>query len=891
MMVQSLRRALLCILPALLYACSESASTVTDPPDAGADVPVVMQPDNTPASIDTEAPMQVRAGDEVMARCVIRNRAGQTLTLADARPEITYDPAMSVRQDGARTIASRVGSVQVRCALASAQLTDDTPATMEIVAGVPARVTTTLDRNTITAGESATATCAVTDAEGNALTGVAATIATTPMGEGVTVNGMSVSATRSGMYAVACRVTGAMGDPASLTVSPALPASLMVTRMPDRMVYRVDDEIDIVATVLDRYGNRIEMPMLSFDSAPMGGTAVRPGRFRYGTEGRYTVTVQVTGPTEMGRMLRETTSFVVDSSGPAITCVGDATMIDLMPGAPLMVRGTLRDTSGVRSARVAGNEVTVGTDGSFMATVTSRFGMNFVEVRSTDTLGMENVRTCTFLVSNRWQPESGLLNDGVTLQLAQAALDDGNPVSPITSVDDILQTVINSQGLSDQLHTSLLGANPLYNDCVLRPCVFGVCTCLASERVDYRDRELNGPNTTSLTLVDGGLRAHVRLENLGIRLRVDGTIDTDAWARFRSLDVDLIFDLSSNNGTPVASVRAGSVSVTVGSISVEIVGSGIANNILNALVDVVTSLAQGALRNTVSTQLRNYVQNNFNAVLNDLFRGLNVSSLGTSFNVPRLDGSGNVALGFGLGISNLNATSARLLAGIGTRFSVMMPSRTTTSRGVALQPASATEPGRTTPATVIVQPGVINQALHTLWRGGFFDARLNGLGMSAMLPAGSTITLATALPPVSSIRSDGRVNLDLGALTGSLNLGGSAAPIQITLGARASTAVALMGNDLRFSDVRLEEVYVTLENSSMSAMENENLRMALRVIVQELVDTSLNNALPAIPIPGFRIPDSLRTYGLPVGRELGITSPALGVEQGLFVLRGGFGVR
>ena len=77
----------------------------------------------------------------------------------------------------------------------------------------------------------------------------------------------------------------------------------------------------------------------------------------------------------------------------------------------------------------------------------------------------------------------------------------------------------------------------------------------------------------------------------------------------------------------------------------------------------------------------------------------------------------------------------------------------------------------------------------------------------------------------------------------------------------------------------------------MSSMENENLRMALRGILQGIVDRSLNDALPAIPIPGFVIPDSLRTYGLPAGRELGITAPALALEQGVFVLRGGFGVR
>ncbi len=858
-------------------------------PDAAPDAPVEAGPDVQPASIETTAPARVRAGEELRVECAVRNRAGDAIP--GLTPEVRFEPAASVRRDGARVIASRVGTVTSRCALGT--LVDATPATTDVVVGAPARITTAVMPGAITAGESARVTCAVADAEGNPIADARPTVATMPTGDGVTVTGTTVSATRAATYSVACQLAGATGDPAMLEVRPALPASLRIARMPDQAVYAVDDEIEIASVVQDRYGNRIDMPMLQHTSAPMGGREVRPGRFHYGAEGRYTITVQVTGPTEMGRTLRETTSFVVDSNGPAIACTGDATMVDLAPGAALPVRGRLTDTSGVRSVSVGGQMVQAGADGSFTGSIPSRWGMNFVEVRATDTLGQENVRTCTFLVSDNWQAEATHLTDGVALQLTQSAMDDGDPVSPITSLDDILQTVLNSAGLSQQLHDSLRAANPLYDDCALRPCVLGVCTCLARERIDYVDRELGGPNTTALTLVDGGLRARVRLENLGVRLRVNGTIDTDAWVRFRHVEVNLTFDLGATGGMPRVSVRSGSVTVDVGTVSVQIVGSGFTAQILNAVVGVVTSLANGIIRDRVSTMVRDYVQTNFNAVLGGVVGGLNVSSLAPTFNVPRLDGGAPVALGFGLNIASLNATAARLHAGIGTRFSVAMASRATPSLGVALPPRDAAEPARSTPATVIVQPAVLNQALHALWRGGEFDARVtggSGLGMS--LPMGTAITLSTALPPVASLRTDGRVNLDLGALTVSGSLPGTlSVPLQGTVGARASASVTLVGNDLRFGDVRLDEMHLTLESTSMSAMENENLRMALRGILQNIVDRSLNDALPAIPIPGFRIPDSLRSYGLPVGRELGITSPSLTSQLGRFVLRGGFGVR
>lgn len=883
----------------VLAACSEQDGATPNgmvTPDAAAeaavDAPVVEAgPDTTATSIETTAPARVRAGEELRVECTLRNRAGETVAPMGMTPEVRFEPAAAVRRDGMRTVASRVGTVISRCALGA--LVDATPASTEITVGAAARITTRVAPASITAGGSAMVTCAVTDAEGNPVADARPTVATMPTGEGVTVTGTTVSATRAGTYSVACQLMGATGDPAMLEVTPALPASLRIARVPEQAVYALGDEVEIASVVQDRYGNRIAMPMLRHASEPTGGREVRTGRFQYNAEGRYTITVQVTGPTEMGRTLRETTSFVVDSNGPAIACTGDATMIDLAPGAPLPVRGMLTDTSGVRSVSVGGQMVQAGAGGAFMGSVPSRWGMNFVEVRATDTLGHENVRTCTFLVSDTWQAEASHLADGVSLQLTQAAMDDGDPVSPITSLDDILQTVLNSSGLSQQLHDSLRAANPLYDDCALRPCVLGVCTCLARERIDYVDRELGGPNVTGLTLVDGGLRARVRLENLGVRLRVNGTIDTDAWVRFRYVDVNLTFDVGAAGGMPRVSVRSGSVTVDVGAVSVQIVGSGFTATVLNAVVGVVTSLANGIIRDRVSSMVRDYVQTNFNAVLGGVVGGLNVSSLAPTFDVPRLDGSGTVGLGFGLNIATLNASSARLLAGIGTRFTVARSTRATPSLGVALPPRDAAEPARSTPATVIVLPAVLNQALHALWRGGEFDASvLGGSGIAASLPRGTTITIATALPPVASLRSDGRVNLDLGALSLSGALPGVISmPLQGTVGARASAAVTLVGNDLRFGDVRIDEMFLTLEATSMSAMENENLRMALRGILQNIVTSSLNDALPAIPIPGFRIPDSLRAYGLPVGRELGITSPSLAQQLGRFVLRGAFGVR
>lgn len=886
-----------------LVACSESQSntTVVGDPDAGgadvaADTPpedvgakdagvVDAGPDLVAASVETEAPTMVRAGEAIAVRCVLRNASGMTVEPPSGMaPTLTFDPEASVRAMGGSYTAVRVGTVTARCAMGA--LRDETPASIRIDPGAPARVTTTLDRAMIAAGERATARCAVTDAEGNEIADARPTVSIAPRGDGVMVAGSEVAVERAGTYMVRCEVPGAQGDPAALTVSPGLPARLTIARSPDRPLYRMGEEIEVQAVVTDRYGNRIESPTLAFESAPMG-TSVRPGVFRYDTEGDFTVTARVTGMTEGGVALSQSTMFRVDSSGPSIRCTapGDLTMVNHAPGTPLMIRGSLSDTSGVRSLTVNGAAVVPGNDGTFTATVPSRFGMVFVDVAATDVNGFENSRTCTYLVSNRWLAEDALLDDGATLRLTQAALDDGNPVSPITSLDDILQTVVNSDGLRTQLHTALLAANPLKNGCDQEVCVpFVGCSCVFRSRVDYENSELNGPNVTSLTLVDGGLRANVRFENIRVRLRISGTLSTSGWVTVRSVDVGVVFDLSAAGGRPRAAVRPNSTTVSVGSISTDFSG------LTGVIVNVVASVAQGPVRNLVSNTLRGYVSDNFGRVLDGVLGGLDVSSLGASFNVPRLDGMGALPLRFGLGLSTLNASTSRLLLGLGTRFSAM-PVRATTSRGVALPPAVADAVTLRTPATVTLQPAVLNEALHALWRGGFFDANISVGGLADVFPQGTRVRIATALPPVAQLRNDGRLVVDLGGLTAAIPLPGASQPFAVSVGARASLAVTLMGNDLRFGSITLDELHISIESESISADERAALSRGVRFLVEDLLTRSLNDALPAIPIPGFAIPSSLGSYGLPVGRELGLTAPALGNESSLFVLRGGFGLR
>lgn len=896
----------LCALPVFLYACSSTESATTAPPegDAAADsggaedsgaadvvevdapAPVDAPVLGPPANVDTTTADTVRAGDAIAVVCVLRDQRGNEVpTPAGVEPTFFFNPTPAVRVEGGRATAIRAGETTVACAFPTLGLRDATPARFTILPGAPARVTTFLDHDAITAGESATALCTVTDAHGNVLTpaDASATVRLEPSGMGATVSGLRATVERAGMYTATCIVPGTTATSAMLTVNPALPASLVISRAPDMPTYARGASVDIQAAVSDRYGNRIPDAPVVYASAP-AATSVAGSLHTYDREGRYTVTVRVTGATEGGRALSQDTSFVVDSSGPAIECVGPAhgSMVNAAPGSTVNFQARLADTTGVRSVTVNGRTVTAAGNGLVSAGVTARWGVNFVDVTATDTSGRENSRTCAFLLSDRWNAESTNLSDGVQLLLRRDAVDDGNATAPITSIDDVLQRVVNSQGLRDQLHSALLSANPLKrNSCDQE--VLGVC--IFRSEVNYERSELNGPNTTALTLVDGGLRANVHFENIRVRLRVGGTLSTSGWVDVASLDVGVTFDLSSSGGRPRVAVRAGSVTTSVGRISTDFSG------ITGFIVDLIVSIANGAVRNAVSNALRDYVSNNFSRVLDGVLSGLDVSSLGASFNVPRLDGSGSTALRFGVNVSTVSPNATRLRFGLGTLLSTATPAHARSSRGVALPPGDTGEPTVSTPATVAVHVAVLNQAMHALWRGGWLDVTLPATRFSMDLPAGSRFAITALLPPVAHLRSDGRINLDLGALEVAFSIPGAGDPFRVSAGARASGAISLSGNTLRFGSIALDEIKVSITSESISMSERAALTTGLRGLVQQYVERSLNDALPSIPIPGFAIPSSLGSYGLPVGAELGIRSPSLGNARQRFELRGGFGER
>jgi hypothetical protein len=255
--------------------------------------------------------------------------------------------------------------------------------------------------------------------------------------------------------------------------------------------------------------------------------------------------------------------------------------------------------------------------------------------------------------------------------------------------------------------------------------------------------------------------------------------------------------------------------------------------------------------------------------------------------VPKLDGSGTLQLGFGLNFSTLDITTSRALLGIGTRFSPGTIAHNRASLGVARRtPNPLLDPPGTSgtrPVGISFYEGALNQVLHALWRGGFFQANL-------ALGAG-TATIDGRLPPVAQITNGNTAQLMLGGIAATITIPGVInQPLPILFGGRASATVTLVGDTLQFGNLTLSQLFVSFQ-ASLTQSQRTAMADFLTDVLQDVLADAINDGLPAFPIPSFSLPASVSQFGLPPGAELGIVSPILSTSGSHYVLTGGFGVR
>lgn len=832
------------------------------------------------------------AGDPVGARCFIVDEKGEpaldqhgnSLT-SDTEFAISYEAPEAFATDASgQVVAAKAGSATVRCAAPSLALTDETPEELTIVAGPAVRVITKLDMSTVVAGQSDGVACLAFDAYDNPVTDPAQSIGVSPSGMGTTMTANQVTATVAGEYTVTCVVMGAAAvQPADMVVIPALPASLTGVLDPERTLYAILDQVTLIASAFDRFGNRVDDVTYAYASTPTV-TSPSPARFKFAQDGLFDLSANVTSATDNNVPLSVTLPAMVDSNGPKIDCMkidapnvaSEAYMVT-QPPATVVFPVRIGSAFAAQTVTIAGTPATFnGTSGNWEAGVPIGFGMNFVDVVATDGNGVQNSTTCFVLAGSYYSPESTAMPGAVALRLDQYAVGDPDS-SGLNSLNDLFYTVLSSGALRTLVDQSLSASNPIYDGSC------GVFACKPDVTYNAGTLAWDQP-TTTLKLIDGGLRATVYLPNVRLNVHACGTTcciggsNIQVTASFISAQVD--FSLTLQGGF-VRTALAGTPVVTVG--TVDLSGSGFCG----FLIDLIKSFFTGTVKNAVQNSLQSFIQTKVAPLLDSVTSSLDISTLAQSFPVPRLDGTGTVNLGFGLSFSSLDITTIRALIGIGTRFT---PGTTTVSRpslGIArrtldpLLDPPGTSDGQ--PVGVSAYEGVLNEVLHALWRAGYFQATLN-IG-------GGTATIDSWLPPVASIGANNTAELELGGVAATLTIPGVIdQPINIMFGGHANATVSMSGNDLTFGNLQLDKLYVSFQ-VTLSQAQRDAMESFLQSALADVLANSINNGLPAFPIPSFTLPASVSTYGLPAGAQLGIVNPVLSTTSAHAVLDGQFGAQ
>src|SRR5262249_47326031 len=148
---------------------------------------------------------------------------------------------------------------------------------------------------------------------------------------------------------------------------------------------------------------------------------------------------------------------------------------------------------------------------------------------------------------------------------------------------------------------------------------------------------------SSLALIPGGLRASVTLPNVRLSVNACGTTccigGSTITVTATQISATVDFSLQLQGGVLRAAV-SGSPNVSVGNVTLN--GSGFCGFLVNLLQGFFT----GTVRNAVQSSLTKFINTDLGPLLDQLVSSLDITTLASSFAVPRLDGSGTVTLLF-----------------------------------------------------------------------------------------------------------------------------------------------------------------------------------------------------------------------------------------------------
>jgi hypothetical protein len=541
----------------------------------------------------------------------------------------------------------------------------------------------------------------------------------------------------------------------------------------------------------------------------------------------------------------------------------DGAYVDLVPGAGFLITGT---AVGLSDVRVNGAPVVVAADNTFSATVTGRYGLNFVELSAIDGGGAAQTRLCAFLGAQRWATEGAQFEEALMFRLEPQGLQKLMTRYPLWFAGP------GPQALDSSLATNI--GHAVIGNCS------GFGTCADIQYLSVSAALLPGPAGFSVS-VTNQQTLNVRVTyDISLHLRASGkefgvpqpTITGDALFDNATVSVDVNLYVDPVSGLPYVSGNPNDVSWNAADWSQ-----------FNGLGPTVRGMVVSFVEAQLASSLGSVVFTGSAGLFEGLFAGMDVAGTGAGFPVGRLDGTGNVtvALARRHSVALINAGFS-----LHTGLRVTAPPPDPTGR-IPLPPFDdPIVPPHASDAWSSVHAGVFNQVLQALWRADLFDGTVDGAALGPGLPAGTSVSAQLGtMPVVTGFDPGGATRLDVGALHLLVTHPDLPPGLSVTAGGRIRAQAALVADDLLFDGMVVDELHVSTGAVTLDAASRATLDDLVQRVLVKVADIALNDSLPVVPEAVFTIPPSLGPYGLPVGSQL-VGPPSLVLEPNYAFLEG-----
>jgi len=215
------------------------------------------------------------------------------------------------------------------------------------------------------------------------------------------------------------------------------------------------------------------------------------------------------------------------------------------------------------------------------------------------------------------------------------------------------------------------------------------------------------------------------------------------------------------------------------------------------------------------------------------------------------------------------------------------------SLGIPVPPGRPGTPAATDDASGRVDMVMVNMVLHRLWKAGFFESEAGDLvGHFAEGFPGFRVNIEMPVAPAAHGRmADGGLRLSVGPIRGSVVIPAlGAEPLSFRAGTHVDVDVELLDNNgIRFARAQVANLRVSLDGAALGTVENQGVDALMSEILQGVIDETLRESIPVLPIPAFVTPPELVAYGIDEGIVLGLTDANLVSDERNWFAMGTFG--